>query len=286
MTTTYPGTADSFTNPTGTSTVDVVDHAAQHSNINDSMAAVQTTLGTTAGTSVLKNFAAGDFPVRATGGGATGTLQQTIVGGTLSSNIVNIATLGSPTITGGNINSGTLGTPVITGGNINSGTMGTPVINVGSDASGDVYYRNASNVFTRLAIGAAGGFLTTDGTTPSWTSSRFVTISFTRDLSTSSGTVSYTGVGFTAKAVVMIGVVNSAVKSSIGFTDTSNQYVIYERPSNGYSFETTNIASIDDGAGANQKAVIQNFGTNGFDLAWTKAGSPTGTAQFFALCFK
>ena len=53
-------------------------------------------------------------------------------------------------------------------------TLTAPVINAGSDATGDVYYRNASGVFTRLAKpgSPAGEVLTfaTGATIPSWAS--------------------------------------------------------------------------------------------------------------------
>ena len=47
MSTNYPGALDSFVNPTATDSLDsaTVPHAAQHDNINDSMSAVQVTLG-------------------------------------------------------------------------------------------------------------------------------------------------------------------------------------------------------------------------------------------------
>lgn len=79
---TYPTTKTTFTDPAGTTLVDTgVDHAQLHTDHNDTVEAIEDVLGTTAGTSVLKNFAAGEFPVRATGGGAIGTLQQTLAYG-------------------------------------------------------------------------------------------------------------------------------------------------------------------------------------------------------------
>lgn len=45
MSTLYPDGIDSFTNPTPTTKVDALSHAAQHANINDAMIAVQTELG-------------------------------------------------------------------------------------------------------------------------------------------------------------------------------------------------------------------------------------------------
>ena len=98
MATTYPGTIDSFTNPSGTSTLDDPDHAGQHSSANDAIEAIEAVVGTTAGTSVLKDFSAGEFPVRQEGG----TLTQTLTGGT-----INATTLGTPTVTGGSFASPT-----------------------------------------------------------------------------------------------------------------------------------------------------------------------------------
>jgi len=50
MATNFPGSLDSFTNPTSSSTLDSPSHAAQHANINDAMEAVQAKLGVGAGT--------------------------------------------------------------------------------------------------------------------------------------------------------------------------------------------------------------------------------------------
>lgn len=51
-----------------------------------------------------------------------------------------------------------------------SPTLTTPIINVGSDAANDIYYRNGSGAFTRLANGTTGQLLTaTTGGAPSWT---------------------------------------------------------------------------------------------------------------------
>jgi hypothetical protein len=62
MTTNYPGSLDSFTNPTATDTLatangsTAVPHASQHANLNDAVLAIQTKLGTT---STKASFPAG-----------------------------------------------------------------------------------------------------------------------------------------------------------------------------------------------------------------------------------
>lgn len=114
MATTYPGTIDSFTNPSGTSTLDSPDHSLQHSDANDAIEAIEAVIGTTAGTSVLKDFSAGEFPARVNSGG---TITQTLTGGT-----INATTLGTPTIEGGSYSNATLGTPTVTGGSFASPT--------------------------------------------------------------------------------------------------------------------------------------------------------------------
>jgi hypothetical protein len=74
----------------------------------------------------MMNVAAGQFPVRVTGGGATGTLQQTIVGGTITQTVgsvnLNVGTIGTI-----NSNLGTIATL-----NTNTGTIGTFASNTGT----------------------------------------------------------------------------------------------------------------------------------------------------------
>jgi len=47
-------------------------------------------------------------------------------------------------------------------------TLTSPVINVTSDATGDIYYRSAGGLFTRLGIGSSSQVLTVAGGLPSW----------------------------------------------------------------------------------------------------------------------
>ena len=128
MASNYAASLDSLTNPLSTDNLSSPDHASQHTNANDILENIETTLGTTAGTSVIQHFAAGQFAVRHTGVAATGTLAQTLVGGTYNS-----FTAGTPAITGGTVASGvvnnsTIGTPAITGGTYNNFTAGTPTV--------------------------------------------------------------------------------------------------------------------------------------------------------------
>ena len=140
----YPSEKVTFVDPAGTNFVagtpagaTAVDHAAQHTSHNDVVEAIEDTLGTNAGTSVLKHYAVGEFAVRHTGVAATGTLVQTLVGGTFA----NTTLIGTPQITGGSISSPALiGTPQITGGTstssvLNANTIGSPIVTSGTTTS-------------------------------------------------------------------------------------------------------------------------------------------------------
>jgi hypothetical protein len=126
----YPATIDSLTNPSGTQTLASPDHALQHSNANDAIEAIEAVIGTTAGTSIAKNFTAGQFAARTTG--------ETFTNTTISSGTINNVIFGTPRATGGTVSGAMLGTNTITGGTIttilmsggtiNSTTLGTPVI--------------------------------------------------------------------------------------------------------------------------------------------------------------
>lgn len=140
----YPSSIDSFTSPSGTSLVTSPDHAGLHTSVNTAITAIETVVGTTAGTAVLRSFTAGQFPPRMNG---SNVLQHSLTG---------------------TINSSVLGTPAITGGTINSAVLGTPTVTLGSDATGDMYYRSSGGTVTRVGIGSNGQVLKTNGTTPSW----------------------------------------------------------------------------------------------------------------------
>lgn len=180
MPTSYPSAIDSFTNPSGTQTLASPDHALQHSDINDTVEAIETVIGTTSGTSVLKNLSVGKFAAPTAGGTLTtttlssGTISgvlvgtSTITGGTSSIQVINNSTQGSPAITGGTASVMLIGTSTIQGGTAKNQVLGTPTFTFASDATGDLFYRSAGGTVTRLGVGTNAQFLTTNGTTPSW----------------------------------------------------------------------------------------------------------------------
>src|SRR3990167_8037757 len=100
----YPGGTDALTNPASGDHLNSPSHSAQHLNSNDAIEAIESATGTHSGTNILMNFVAGQFPVRNTGGGATGTLVQTLVGGTLQNSFIGTTQMTGGTITSSIIN--------------------------------------------------------------------------------------------------------------------------------------------------------------------------------------
>lgn len=131
----YPTSIYAGTSVAGTTLVSDVDHAANHNGANGELTAIETTLGTTAGTSVLKNFVAGDFPARIN---SSNVLQQAISGtANLNSGTLSNMAIDTPTILGGTIaGSGTV-TPISVGVNL------APTVGTLSDSSGGTIFANA-----------------------------------------------------------------------------------------------------------------------------------------------
>lgn len=159
MSTTYPSSKQSFTILNAGDTLAVSNHTANHNTLGDTLEAIQDVIGTNSGTNILKNFVAGNFPARID---SAGTLQQVLQG------TINNSVIGTPAISGGTLNNAVVGTPNINGGTMNNGVFGTPQLTIGSDATGDLFYRGTAGKVSRLAVGTAGQYLTTNGTVPSW----------------------------------------------------------------------------------------------------------------------
>lgn len=143
-TTVFPATLDGFTGLTTANREDEVGntHVAMHNQDQAAVLALETTIGTTAGTGVLTNFVAGNLAARtANETFGTPTLQDGTAGTlTLEAPISQNPTIGTPDILDGT--AGTL--------TVNGGILGTPAITDGT----------ATNVRTVPGIGTA-----TDGAT-------------------------------------------------------------------------------------------------------------------------
>src|SRR3990170_1405362 len=136
----------------------------------------------------------------------------------------------------------------------------------GGSATGDI--------ITGLSGGRWGRLLGSSGV-----SGYYKMTTATYDMSTATGTVSYTGAGFSPQSVIVFGQVNSDPALSVGFANRSESGESILQLQSGNSAESAGLIHLELGGGAKQTAVISSWDTDGVTLSWTKTGSPTGTAN-------
>jgi len=165
-----------------------------------------------------------------------------------------------------------------------------PLLNI--YAKGDLPYASAINILAALAIGTANKklFVNAAGDLPEWASGIKVA-SYTRDMAAGSGSVAYAGINFKPSAIILLCIIDSVDNIwsfSLGFSDlTLNVSIsqhVFEFPvvfsSDSY---VVNFLLTDDDY---QRASVASFNSDGFNLAWTKVGSPTGTLKIKCLAIR
>lgn len=141
------------------------------------------------------------------------------------------------------------------------------------------------------SIGAQGTRLISDGTNAVWSGNLYSIVSFTRDMSTASGTQAVTGVGFKPKAANFNSAVNGSTTISYGFDDgTTAQHWISVIQGGLPTYYGEGGSSIHyDATGADTNAYrgkVSSWDSDGFTITWTKSGSPTGTIRVYALVYR
>ncbi len=272
----YPATIITFTDPSGTSLLaSGPDHAALHTSINDTVEALETTLGTTAGTNIAKNFNPGDFPARIN---TSNVLQQVLTG------TVNLS---AGTITGQLVNSGTIGggaygTALHIGGTANNIVLGTPTLTLGSDAQGDVYYRSSGGTVTRLAPGTTGQFLRTQGASanPAWAN-------VTNSIVATRGTAVLEGTATSYEDIAgLIGTITTKPNTTLMIHSKIGG--LRHSATNGQTSFIVNIDTVDEGAESILFAESPIGGAAGITLsgAHLKTGLTGGTTHVVKLRWK
>jgi hypothetical protein len=140
-------------------------------------------------------------------------------------------------------------------------------------------------IFAGGDIGAATA--TTPSTTDSSTkvattayvqaNSQYYVGSFTRNVTTASGTQAVTGVGFTPKIVRFRMAAIGTTQSSVGSgTATSNGCVYTNRSGTADNYGASAHAVVADESGANiYTGTISSMDSDGFTMSWTRTGTPT-----------
>lgn len=155
MSSSFPTSLDSLTDPGATSKLNSPSHSQQHTNINDAVEKLEAKVGVNSSAVTTSH----DYKLS----GVTGT--DKAVSKTGTETLTN-KTFTSPVLTDPSTTGTDSGAEVLENKTIGSGTK----IIIGSDASGDIYYQGDDNALTRLAKGTASQILrmNTGETAPEW----------------------------------------------------------------------------------------------------------------------
>lgn len=110
-------------------------------------------------------------------------------------------------------------------------------------------------------------------------------ITATRDLTSASGDVSYTGVGFTPSSILVLVVIDTTLHQSIGFADSAKTGACISEYDGTMTY-AANLIRISNAVSNFQYAIVKSYDADGFTLTWTKYTAPTGTAHLRFICFR
>ena len=281
MATNFPTSIDVLTNPVGTDTTTAVDHAAQHTNANDAVEAIEAKVGAD-GSTVTTSHDYKLNEVTTTDKAVSKTATQTLTNKTLTTPVIpsfyqdagltklmTVPDTASDTLTAiaatQTLTNKTLTSPVI-----NTPTITIPQINMSSDANGDLYTRTA-DVFSRLPMGNATQFLRVNsgGTALEYADTSVLNLTTSVDVYTANGTWTKPG-----------GLVFIVVEVQAGGGGGGTVYhITYQGAGSGggggYSKKTILAASL----GATETVTVGAEGAGGATGA-NNPGSAGGTSSF------
>lgn len=154
--------------------------------------------------------------------------------------------------------------------------------------STDIYYNGDTVTSISLAAGQTITIYCNQGvnwivSAASGASSGVKMLTFTRDLSSASGNVDYTGAGFQPSVALVI--VGYADYWSVGISDGTHQAMIFNYDTANPRFDNNYSIGVYPATTAAQAGVISML-SDGIRIGWTKFGSLSGTAYGYVLCWK
>jgi len=166
----------------------------------------------------------------------------------------------------------------VTAGSSSAGTttltivraQGTPVTTAQTVTTGfDIYDANSAEATTRLAS---------------------KTITLTRDIAGANGDVSYTGIGFVPTSIIFSYMTTDGKCVGTGMVDSVKAMASYfSAQQAGYLVGVSasdKCIYFSNQSGTDHQALLKTYDADGFTLTWNKTGTPTGTGNIIAMCFR
>jgi len=114
-------------------------------------------------------------------------------------------------------------------------------------------------------------------------------LAFNRNLADASNTVAYTGLGFRPSYIRIAGNINNTITICFGHTDTTSRSQFFQGSSGTWQRSVGGGGDCIIGVispGNSTQGNVDSFDIDGFTISWIKTGSPTGTMNCSAECFK
>lgn len=109
----------------------------------------------------------------------------------------------------------------------------------------------------------------------------------TYNMTTASGNQTITGAGFTPSKVIVLAVSSVGSTSySVGMDDLTTHSSIYQVASGNTGGTTSFSMEIQETNSNSQEGKFTSFNSDGGVIAWTKSGTPTGTATLIFMFFR
>ena len=108
---------------------------------------------------------------------------------------------------------------------------------------------------------------------------------FTRDISLTTD-LAITGIGFKPTVLIAVGAIGGTDSTSVGFSSSNKDAAQLVQYATNTFTTTAKLLSIAITGSDYTDLTVKSYDADGFTLASTKTGSPTGTGNIYILCLR
>jgi len=130
--------------------------------------------------------------------------------------------------------------------------------------------------------------MSASGNDPEWANPYYLG-TFTRNGSADTGDATVTGVPFKPKMVIISGGYTSAAAATIGFSDATKNYCLYNNHyavASAWALNTAYCLYLYEDTGKGMGGIVKSMNSDGFTMNYTKVGGSTVTASFIYMAFR